>query len=573
MKINIYTSIIIALLLCFYSCSNDDNDLNQAEGYLQIASIKSDNTVIQTRAGEPQIAFDITKDGQQVMHKDDWTVVAGENVKLAVGTYTIKAYSFGDKTNEQGFEAGPIYAAEQTFTIEKNVAKNISLICTLSQTMVSVSYSENFKNMFNTYSTEVSNSVGSVEFAKDETRAAYFVSGGTINSKLTFINSSNVEKVFEQAITTDAHKQYHYKIVYDISNTGNGDFSLTVDQSTQEYHITITVPKDVPSVVTSASTKDANPFGKFAYLSGEIETSAPFEGIAEFQYRKAGSSDEWQTVIATLDNNLYSAKTEEIDFATNYEYKIVVDGKEGELKTFATETYVEIPNLDMNTWISNGKTGGRICWYANPVAGHLNQTGAYWASGNEGTSVLVVNKGSVTTPTDTEVIAGKAARLSTITGVPVAGAAAGNLYIGTFKTNMGKPAESVQFGRPYTGARPTKLSGYYKYYPKAINYGSYPEDRPDMTMDECHIYIKLWDSANNEIGYGEFISNKEFTSYQEFNIDITYDQQFIKNKPAKITIVATSSRYGGVFDGSKVIGKLGEGSTLYIDELELSYFK
>lgn len=577
MKINIYTSIIVALLLGFFSCSSNDNDLNQAEGYLQISSIKSDNTIIQTKSGGSQISFDIWKGTEKVKHVEDWTTVEGENLKLAVGSYTIKAYSSGKDGNQQGFDAGPIYAAEQNFTIEKNVAKNISLTCTLSQTMVSVSYSDNFKSMFNSYSAEVSNSDGSVAFAKEETRPAYFISGGTINSKLTFTNSSNVVKVFEQAITTDAKKQYHYKIVYDISNNGNGDFNLTVDQSTQEYHITITVPKDVPSVVTAATTKDANPFGKFAYLSGEITTSATFDGVVEFQYRKAASNDPWQSVIASLENNLYVAKTDEIDFATSYEYKIVADSEEGELKTFTTEVYEEIPNLNMDTWKSNGRSGGRLCWYANPIAGHLNQAGAYWASGNEGTSGLFVNKGSVTTPTTTEVIAGTAARLSTVTGVSVAGAAAGNLYIGTFKTDIGKPANSVGFGRPYTGARPTKLSGFYKYYPKDINYGTYPEDRPDMTIDECHIYIKLWDSEDNELGYGEFITNEEFTSYQKFNIDITYDPQFITNKPAKITIVATSSRYGGVFEndnkGSKVIGKLGEGSTLYIDELELSYYK
>ena len=43
------------------------------------------------------------------------------------------------------------------------------------------------------------------------------------------------------------------------------------------------------------------------------------------------------------------------------------------------------------------------------------------------------------------------------------GAAAGNLFIGTYKTNVGKPESSPSFGRAYSGARPTKLSGYYKY--------------------------------------------------------------------------------------------------------------
>ena len=42
-------------------------------------------------------------------------------------------------------------------------------------------------------------------------------------------------------------------------------------------------------------------------------------------------------------------------------------------------------------------------------------------------------------------------------------------------------------------------------------------------------------------------------------------------KPAKITIVATSSHYGGEFEGKKVVGQVGEGSTLWVDEFELSY--
>lgn len=34
-----------------------------------------------------------------------------------------------------------------------------------------------------------------------------------------------------------------------------------------------------------------------------------------------------------------------------------------------------------------------------------------------------------------------------------------------------------------------------------------------------------------------------------------------------MTIVATSSRYGGDFKGSKVSGSVGTGSELYVDEL------
>ena len=42
-------------------------------------------------------------------------------------------------------------------------------------------------------------------------------------------------------------------------------------------------------------------------------------------------------------------------------------------------------------------------------------------------------------------------------------------------------------------------------------------------------------------------------------------------KPAKITIVATSSHYGGDFTGMKVTGSVGVGSELWVDEFELLY--
>ena len=38
-----------------------------------------------------------------------------------------------------------------------------------------------------------------------------------------------------------------------------------------------------------------------------------------------------------------------------------------------------------------------------------------------------------------------------------------------------------------------------------------------------------------------------------------------------MTIVATSSQYGGEFSGARVCGQVGAGSTLWVDEFELLY--
>ena len=176
-------------------------------------------------------------------------------------------------------------------------------------------------------------------------------------------------------------------------------------------------------------------------------------------------------------------------------------------------------------------------------------------------------KDATTVPVDgSDAYKGKAAKMTTVTGVVLVGSAAGNLFIGTYKTNMGNPAASVNFGREYTGARPTKLKGYYKYKSTPITAGTKPGN---LQTDQCHIYLRLWDSSDTEIAYGEFIGSETVTQYTPFEFDIEYKNT--EAKPAKITIVATSSKYGGDFEGSKVVGQVGEGSTLWVDEFELSY--
>lgn len=91
----------------------------------------------------------------------------------------------------------------------------------------------------------------------------------------------------------------------------------------------------------------------------------------------------------------------------------------------------------------------------------------------------------------------------------------------------------------------------------------------NLQNDECHIYMRLWDASGKEIAYGEFIGTETVTEYTPFEFDIEYKDNVAK--PAKITIVATSSHYGGEFEGKNVVGQVGEGSTLWVDEFELSY--
>lgn len=99
--------------------------------------------------------------------------------------------------------------------------------------------------------------------------------------------------------------------------------------------------------------------------------------------------------------------------------------------------------------------------------------------------------------------------------------------------------------------------------------------------DSCQIYIALSDKPEpyeirtkpsvrqvfdkndrNIIAYGEFISGQSTTSYKQVEIPLEY--RATNRTPKYIVIVAAASKYGDYFIG-------GEGSTLWIDEMELVY--
>ena len=317
---------------------------------------------------------------------------------------------------------------------------------------------------------------------------------------------------------------------------------------------------DVQKSSVPASVESVNAWATKAYISGSFRAGTTLS----VEYRVQGE-EEWTTLdatsITTTGTRSYSATLTGLTNGTNYEVRALADGSAGEALSFQTETIVTIPNMNFDTWTQDGKT-----WYPNPVANNLDDAQAYWATGNEGVT-SVGNRDSNVSPVDgSDAYKGKAVKMQTIEPMTLVGAAAGNIFIGTYKTNVGNPSSSPVFGREYSGARPTKLKGYYKYTSMPITAGTKPGN---LKNDQCHIYLKLWDSLDNEIAYGEFVGSETVTQYTPFEFDIEYKNQ--ETKPAKITIVATSSKYGGEFEGLKVVGQVGSGSTLWVDEFELSY--
>lgn len=560
MKTNILVTGLFLLAGLVSSCQSEMEEA-KGYGYLQLSSVEVNKSVT-TRAditSTEAIAVDVIDESALVVkHADDWNEM--NDVLLPVATYTIKAYSADKDKEAQGFDAAPYYEGQTEVAIEANKAKAVEVTCKLAQAKVSVNCSESFKTAFNDYSCTVEGTDLSIPFVKDESRAAYVKAGQSLTVKVDFGNG----KSFSQQITEKTEAAYYYKVNLDVTE-GNASFDISVDQTIHQYEVTVKVPtkQESADMVTGDIRNDISKvWGQFAYLSG-ICNLEEITSPVQFRYKKKADS-EWSTIEAAQEEGTknYSAKVAPLDFDTEYEYYILCGDETGETCTFTTEAYVEIPNLNFNTWTSvkKGFLTKRDCWFPN-----ADQANSYWATGNDG---VVTLKSSNSIPVE-DGRDGYSVQLSTVS-ITMVGYAAGNLFIGEYNTNMSDPASSVKFGRPYSGARPVKLSGWYKYAPGATmrTDAKIPADRT-LTSDECEIYVKLW-SGDTLIGEGSFVDNKNVSEYTKFECPINYVDE--TKRPDKITIVATSSRYGGEFEKTSVVGQLAEGSTLWVDDFELSYY-
>lgn len=325
---------------------------------------------------------------------------------------------------------------------------------------------------------------------------------------------------------------------------------------TQEWTVSV---EQSAQYVTEMSV---NAWAKFAYLSAQGLTSA---GTCGFQIRKAGAGDDaWTSVPdVTVDGVSFSAVVKDLDPAVNYEVRGVIGENYGDPTAFTTEAEEIVPNLNFDTWTQKGKN-----WFPNGDAAN-----SYWATGNEGVTIYAAAN-SVPVEGPGNAVEGKAARLETLGKVPLVQIAAGNLFTGTYKTNLGNPATSATMGRPYT-SRPTHMTGWYKYTPAEVTTGGNnysAQKHPDAVgkMDFCTIYIRLedWGGATTRpaspkvIAYAGLQTDQVVSDYTQFDLKLEYYDEV--TKPTHIVIVSSSSRYGEDFCG-------GPGSVLYVDQFALGF--
>ena len=292
------------------------------------------------------------------------------------------------------------------------------------------------------------------------------------------------------------------------------------------------------------------------------------------------STGEWNTVDAVAKGeNTYSVNVGDISAGSNYEYRLVLDGKNiGASRLFATESGAQIPNAGLEDWTTSGKVIIPYYTLVNP----------YWCTGNYGTASLSKN---ITQSSD-DVRPGSTGTKSAYMDSEyiVVKFAAGNLYIGSWGGMVSTNAV-VYFGQPFSfNAKPKAIRFWAKFNCGTIDKvsgGVGKSGDPDLckifccmateahkvdssdaagtTFSPSDANIKSGDARYKKVLYSAYMETTQSqTEWKMFEIPFTFYGSDPNQIPTHLILTYTCSGYGDFFDGSTE-------SWMYVDDIELVY--
>ncbi len=232
---NILSLAILLMTIVFFSCEKDTSrpgkttgkihidigaviNVQEMDGGLKtIPSVDDFTVIIYNADSSPAMTFNRAID-------------MPDTVELAIGDYYVKAFS--DNNLPAEFENPYYFGESQAFTVSSNMHLSVEVNCVLSNTIVSVIYSENIISSFLDYSTTVASELGSLVFLKTETRKGYFeTSPLDITVELDYLkpDGTPVNRIIAGSIPSPLPNK-HYQISVDASiSEGMASFQILRD--------------------------------------------------------------------------------------------------------------------------------------------------------------------------------------------------------------------------------------------------------------------------------------------------------------------------------------------------------
>ncbi len=262
----IYISMAAAAILC--SCSKEDPFPDGAEydgpvGQILTSclapSLTNEEYLAATRATAPaadDFTVEIRKAGSDNVYKTYRYAEMPEMLTLPVASYTVRAYH-GD--NKDAAWEEPYFHGETSFDIKANtITDDVEpIVAKFSNIRVTIVFDPALKAMMSadTKVTVKAGEAGSMEFAADEARSAYF---RYVDNSQTLIATISGIVDGSQISETKGYENVapgnHYKITFRMHNAsedapGNIEGGVKVDASVEEVNMNVTVDGEEDEVI------------------------------------------------------------------------------------------------------------------------------------------------------------------------------------------------------------------------------------------------------------------------------------------------------------------------------------
>lgn len=303
-----HASLLLAALCGLASCS-DDNPWLGAEGEgairLTLAADGSVEDAIPIVRGSdlftvPEAAdFSIRLEKKDGSYSRTFATVEEFAAQPGFPTGAYMLTAFYGNAEEQGFEL-PCFSGSTDLTVLEGRTTEVSVTATVSNSLVSISYTDAFKDYLSDYSVKLHTEGHSyVEVPGDETRPA-FVAPGEVNLAVSFSNPQG-QSVTVQPTSFAALPGHHYHITLDVNSGQVGQAQLTVifDDSLETEDVVLDLTEELftskaPEIRAAGFTSGDD----FEFLAG----SAP-ESSLKFNVFAAGGM---QQVMLTIASSTYT---------------------------------------------------------------------------------------------------------------------------------------------------------------------------------------------------------------------------------------------------------------------------
>ncbi len=205
---------------------------------------------------------------------NSWEKLADFDVtqQFAVGDYLIEAF-YGNE-NEEGFEK-PSYAGSQTVTVADQRTTEVALTAAMSKCMISIDYTETFKNYMSSWSASVKGAGSAIEYTADETRPLYLVPGQA-SITVNVVKPNGLSGSFELAkVSTKARYSYHVTVDVNEGNAGDATLTVSFDENLAHEDVTVDISDEImnmpPPTIEAAGFEAGVPVTVLSGIDSDLE--------------------------------------------------------------------------------------------------------------------------------------------------------------------------------------------------------------------------------------------------------------------------------------------------------------